>query len=68
MVGSIGRLITPRSPGGNAFDVVEDSDDDGTELANGDDMFFAYGNLEASVDTVIEFILDVWFMDFKLSF
>lgn len=53
MVGSIGRLMTPRSPGGNAFDVAGDSDDDdATELANGEDMFFDYGNLEASVDTV----------------
>ncbi|KAF3431395.1 hypothetical protein FNV43_RR26126 [Rhamnella rubrinervis] len=53
MVGSVGRLMTPRSPGGKAFDVAGDSDDDdATELANGEDMFFDYGNLEASVDTL----------------
>lgn len=53
MVGSVGRLMTPRSPGCNAFDVAGDSDDDdATELVNGEDMFFDYGNLEASVNTV----------------
>ncbi|KAL5553976.1 hypothetical protein UlMin_041377 [Ulmus minor] len=37
-VGSVDRLVTPRSPG-VTFDTAEDSDDDGTELANGDDEF-----------------------------
>ncbi|KAH7515857.1 hypothetical protein FEM48_Zijuj10G0071000 [Ziziphus jujuba var. spinosa] len=50
MVGSVGRLVTPRSPGRNAFNVEEDSDDDRTELANEDDMFFNYGNIDTSVN------------------
>lgn len=34
-IGSVGRIKTPISPGRNAFESAEDSDDDGTQL--GDD-------------------------------
>ncbi|KAM3706607.1 hypothetical protein ACJW31_03G163000 [Castanea mollissima] len=49
-VASVGRLVTPRSPGGNAFDDDGDSDDDGTELTNGEDMLFNYGNIDSPID------------------
>uniref|UniRef100_A0A7N2LB25 AMP deaminase n=1 Tax=Quercus lobata TaxID=97700 RepID=A0A7N2LB25_QUELO len=49
-VASVGRLVTPRSPGGNAFDDDGDSDDDGTELTNGEDMLFDYGNIDSPID------------------
>ena len=48
-VGSVDRLMTPRSQGGTAFDITGDSDEEGTELANGDDEFFDYANVDASV-------------------
>lgn len=57
MVGSVGRLVTPRSPGRNAFDVEGDSDDDGTELANEDEMYFNYGNLDASVNVQVREVI-----------
>ncbi|KAL8533930.1 hypothetical protein ACS0TY_010092 [Phlomoides rotata] len=37
-VGSVGRLATPRSAGGYAFENTGDSDDEGTELATGDNI------------------------------
>lgn len=49
-VASVGRLVTPRSPAGNAFDDDGDSDDDGTELTNGEDMLFNYGNIDSPID------------------
>ncbi|POO00043.1 AMP deaminase [Trema orientale] len=49
-VGSVERLMTPRSQAGNAFDIAEDSDEEVTELANGDEEFFNYGNVDVSVD------------------
>ena len=48
-VGSVDRLMTPRSQGGTAFDITGDSDEEGTELANGDDEFFDYANVDAPV-------------------
>lgn len=41
-MGSVDRLavLTPRSQAGNAFDIIGDSDEEGTELANEDDDFF----------------------------
>ncbi|XP_024994094.1 probable AMP deaminase isoform X1 [Cynara cardunculus var. scolymus] len=36
-VGSFGRIHTPRSPGSYAYDGADDSDDDGTETAVGED-------------------------------
>jgi AMP deaminase len=49
-VASVGRLVTPRSPGGNAFDDAGDSDDDGTELTNVEDMLFDYGHIDSTTD------------------
>lgn len=42
--------MTPRSPGGNAFDSAGDSDEEATELANGDDILFNYGYIDSSTD------------------
>lgn len=47
---SIGRLVSPRSPGGNAFDSVGDSDEEATVFADEDDVTFSNGNMESSAD------------------
>lgn len=41
-VGSVGRLITPRSSGGYAAESAVDSDDEGTHLATGEEALFSY--------------------------
>ncbi|XP_021908594.1 probable AMP deaminase isoform X2 [Carica papaya] len=46
-VASVGRLITPRSSGVNAFESIGDSDDD-TELANDEDVLFSLGNVDST--------------------
>lgn len=51
-VGSVDRLMTPRSQGGTAFDITGDSDDEGTELAIGDEEFFDYANVDAPVSSI----------------
>ncbi|KAK4479751.1 hypothetical protein RD792_015283 [Penstemon davidsonii] len=43
-VGSAGRLVTPRSAGGYAFENTEDSDDEGTELQAGEEHDLSYEN------------------------
>lgn len=43
---SVGRLVTPRSPGGNTYDNAEDSDEEGTELAYGEEVLFNYGYID----------------------
>jgi hypothetical protein len=42
--------VTPRSPASNAFDNAGDSDGEGTELANEDDILFSYGYIDSSTD------------------
>ncbi|KAL5761882.1 hypothetical protein ACOSP7_018146 [Xanthoceras sorbifolium] len=49
---SVARLLTPRSPGGNTFENAEDSDEEGTELANEDDIGFSYQNIGSSADFI----------------
>lgn len=44
--------MTPRSPGGNAYDNVEDSDEEGTELAYEDDMLFNYGYIDSGTQLI----------------
>ncbi|XP_057949188.1 AMP deaminase-like [Malania oleifera] len=51
-VASVGRLMTPRSPGGNAFGNGGDSDDEVTEPANGEDIVFSYDNINSSADFI----------------
>lgn len=46
---SYGRMLTPISPGGNALE-NDDSDDDGTEHANEDDIPFSYDNTDSSAN------------------
>ncbi|XP_015575300.1 probable AMP deaminase [Ricinus communis] len=46
------RLITPRSPGGAAFESMEDSDEEGTEYAIGDDTIFNNANMNSSAEHV----------------
>lgn len=48
---SIGRLNTPRSPGGNAFGSEWDSDEEGTEY-NEDENIFVNENLDTSADHI----------------
>ncbi|KAI3467409.1 hypothetical protein Pfo_024072 [Paulownia fortunei] len=43
-VGSAGRLTTPRSAGGYAFESTGDSDDEATELSAGEDHALSYQN------------------------
>ncbi|PQM36988.1 AMP deaminase isoform X2 [Prunus yedoensis var. nudiflora] len=48
----IGRLMTPRSQAGNAFESIADSDEEGTEFANEDDDTFNYGNVDSLDNTI----------------
>ncbi|KAL7163991.1 hypothetical protein ACSBR2_039990 [Camellia fascicularis] len=50
-VGSGGRLMTPRSSGGYAFGSTGDSDDEGTELATGEDLY-TYENIDSSAECI----------------
>ncbi|XP_034211261.1 AMP deaminase-like isoform X1 [Prunus dulcis] len=50
----IGRLMTPRSQAGNAFESIADSDEEGTEFANEDDDTFNYGNVDSLDNTVTD--------------
>ncbi|XVF84817.1 hypothetical protein PTKIN_Ptkin17bG0069900 [Pterospermum kingtungense] len=45
-----GRLMTPRSPGGNAFESAGDSEEEGTEPADEDDILFGDENVNVSAD------------------
>ncbi|KAK6252641.1 hypothetical protein QUC31_014361 [Theobroma cacao] len=45
-----GRLMTPRSPGGNAFESAGDSDEEGTEPGDEDDILFGDENIDGSGD------------------
>ncbi|KAI7743359.1 hypothetical protein M8C21_006656 [Ambrosia artemisiifolia] len=48
-VGSLGRIHTPRSPASYAYDGAENSDDDGTETAVGEDtQYFDEGEIISS--------------------
>ncbi|XP_035542113.1 AMP deaminase-like [Juglans regia] len=47
---SVGRLVTPRSPGCNTYDNAEDSDEEGTELAYGDEMLFNYRYIDIGTE------------------
>ncbi|KAJ0667161.1 putative AMP deaminase [Helianthus annuus] len=48
-VGSFGRIHTPRSPASYAYDGAENSDDDGTETAVGEDIqYFDEGEIISS--------------------
>ncbi|KAG5522369.1 hypothetical protein RHGRI_034524 [Rhododendron griersonianum] len=51
-VGSGGRLMTPRSSRGYAFDSTGDSDDEGTEVSTGQDVLFTYEDLNSSADII----------------
>lgn len=51
-VGSVGRLVTPRSSGGYAFESVEDSDEEGMELTIGEDTIYTYENINSSAGHV----------------
>ncbi|KAK2990787.1 hypothetical protein RJ640_012688 [Escallonia rubra] len=49
-VGSVGRLVTPRSSGGYAFESAEDSDEEGRELAIEEDTLYTYENFNCSAE------------------
>lgn len=49
-VGSGGRLMTPRSSCGYAFDSTEYSDEEGTEVSTGQDVLLTYENLNSSAE------------------
>lgn len=42
--------MTPRSPGGNAFESAGDSEEEGTEPADEDDILFGDENIDVSAD------------------
>ncbi|CAN0925841.1 hypothetical protein LINGRAHAP2_LOCUS34979 [Linum grandiflorum] len=48
----VGRIaaVTPRSPVGNTYGSLGDSEDEGTEFANEDDVLAGDGNMEFSAD------------------
>ncbi|XP_024466816.1 AMP deaminase isoform X3 [Populus trichocarpa] len=48
---SMGRLMTPRSPSGNAFDYSGDSEDEGTALADEDTTIYSQ-NVDSSADYI----------------
>ncbi|KAM6588060.1 hypothetical protein CsatA_010665 [Cannabis sativa] len=50
-VASVERLMNndPKIPSWDLWHFTGDSDDDGTELATGDEEFFNYGNVEVSI-------------------
>jgi AMP deaminase len=48
---SMGRLMTPRSPSGNAFDYSGDSEDEGTALADEDATIYSQ-NVDSSADYI----------------
>lgn len=45
-VGSVGRLVTPRSTGDYAFQSTGDSDDERTELSEREDPDLSYENVK----------------------
>lgn len=51
-VGSGGRLMTPRSSCGYAFDSTEYSDEEGTEVSTGQDVLLTYENLNSSAEVI----------------
>ena len=66
----VGRLMTPRSLGGNAFDSAGESDEEGTELAIGEDGCFRYEDINHSVDFMsvnVCVVLAYYFMFFMLK-
>ncbi|XVF02293.1 hypothetical protein REPUB_Repub04eG0163200 [Reevesia pubescens] len=54
-----GRLMTPRSPGGNAFESAGDSDDEGTEVADEHDILFGNENIDGSADLLMDVVTKV---------
>ncbi|XAR65142.1 AMP deaminase [Bertholletia excelsa] len=50
-IGSGGRLMTPRTPCGYAFESIGDSDEE-TELASGEDIDFSYENINSSAENI----------------
>ena len=66
-----GRLMTPRSPGGNAFESAGDSDEEGTEPADEDDFLFGDENIDGSADLLnvsafLVLILVFFFFNFSV--
>ena len=56
-VGSFGRIHTPRSPGSYAYDGADDSDDDGTEAAVGEDSQYYDEGINSSAHvSLYEFV------------
>ncbi|XP_021685397.2 AMP deaminase isoform X2 [Hevea brasiliensis] len=49
---SFGRLNIPRSPSANAFESEWDSDEEGTEYGNEDDITFIDGNMDSSANRI----------------
>lgn len=50
---SVGRVMTPRSPGANAFESGWESDEDGTELADEEDILYRHDNANSAADFMI---------------
>ena len=59
-IASVSRIMTPRSPGRNTFDSVEDSDEEGTDFANDDHIDFYPVNIDSSNNYVSIFSPSGW--------
>lgn len=59
-VGSVGRMVTPRSSGGYAFESVEGSDEEGTDFTNGDDNVYTTEDVSSSPVHVKKYTLSVF--------
>lgn len=54
-IASVGRIKTPRSPGRNTFESVEDSDEEGTQF--GDDSRIPFYPVTRDVRIMISFFI-----------
>lgn len=52
-MGSLGRIHTPRSPASYAYDAVENSDDDGTDTAVGEDTQYFDESVNSSAHVIL---------------
>lgn len=50
---SVGRVMTPRSPGANTFESGWESDEDGIELADEEDILYRHDNANSAADFMI---------------
>lgn len=59
-IASVGRIMTPRSPGRTAFESTEDSDEEGTQLGDDSRIPFYPGTRDSSNNYVRICFLTFW--------